>query len=220
MMYERPAPKSRTDFVRDTIRDEILSGRFPPGYPLVEADLAEGFGVSKTPVREALKLLAGSGLVTISNYKGAVVRAVDAELVRSVYDLRALLEPEALARSVRREVDFFVARDALNEADTEDSAVRSAANRRFHRGLYYECGNPLLVDVLDGLGDRGALISATGWRLRATWAAETAEHVAILDAAEARDADRAAELLRGHITSFAAAFKTAHLVGEVRFDGR
>lgn len=219
MMYERVVPKSRTDFVLESIRDDILSGRFPPGYPLVEADLAVAFGVSKTPVREALKLLAGSGLVAISNYKGAVVRAVDPELVRSVYDLRALLEPEALARSISRGVDLFVAREALMDSDTDDSAVRSLANRRFHRGLYVGCGNPLLVDVLDRLSDRAALISATGWRLRATWAAEADEHQAILDAAEAGDADLAAELLQGHIKAFAAAFEASRAVGEVVLDG-
>ncbi len=65
-------------------------------------ELAAQFGVSKTPVREALKTLAGTGLVVMSQYKGVTVRMVDADMAREVYDVRLLLEPEALRRTVRR----------------------------------------------------------------------------------------------------------------------
>ena len=82
---------SRTVAVLDAIKHAILTGELKPGQSLVETDLAATLGVSKTPVREALKTLAGAGLVTMSPYRGAVVRMVDDEHARHIYDLRLLL---------------------------------------------------------------------------------------------------------------------------------
>ncbi len=70
-----PIP-SRTQYVLEEIKRRILTGRLTPGQALVETDLAAQFGVSKTPVREALKTLAGTGLVVMSQYKGVTVRMV------------------------------------------------------------------------------------------------------------------------------------------------
>src|SRR5215510_8322194 len=86
-------PVSRTDLIHDELRSAILRGDLRPGTPLVERELAERLGVSKTPVREALKILAQRGLVTLSTFKGAQVREVDAPLARSIYEVRLLLEP-------------------------------------------------------------------------------------------------------------------------------
>ncbi|RKT73612.1 DNA-binding GntR family transcriptional regulator [Saccharothrix variisporea] len=209
-MYDAGPPRSRTEFVLNAIRAGIVNGDLPPGRPLVEAELAAGFGVSKTPVREALKLLGGSGLVTISDYKGVSVREVDVELVRSVYDVRVLLEPEALRRSVDGQAGegWESAREALEEAEKAGSpGARSLANRAFHRALYVGCRNPLLVEVLDGLSDRTALISTVGWGQSDTWASEAQEHRMILDAAERGHGLIAADLLREHIERFARAFE-------------
>ncbi|MEU3643497.1 GntR family transcriptional regulator [Lentzea sp. NPDC034063] len=203
MMYDRAGalPASRTDFVLESIKEAILYGKLKPGQALVETDLAATLNVSKTPVREALKTLAGSGLVVMSPYKGATVRTVDAEMASSVYDVRMLLEPEALRRSVLAGADFTEARSALD--DTSDLARRSLANRRFHRALYAGCGNPLMVEILDGLRDQAALITVAGWGISPTWDAEDAEHRAILVAAEEGFGDAAADLLRRHIQTFA-----------------
>ncbi|SEQ60369.1 MULTISPECIES: GntR family transcriptional regulator [Lentzea] len=202
-MYDRVGalPASRTDFVLESIKEAILSGKLKPGQALVETDLAATLEVSKTPVREALKTLAGSGLVVMSPYKGATVRAADAELARSVFDVRLLLEPEALRRSVELGADFAEARSALD--DTGDLARRSLANRRFHRALYAGCGNPVMIEVLDGLRDRTALVTVAGWGLHPTWEAEDAEHRAILVAAEEGFAAEAADLLHRHVRTFA-----------------
>ncbi|MFJ5989010.1 GntR family transcriptional regulator [Lentzea sp. NPDC092896] len=203
MMYDRAGalPASRTDFVLESIKEAILYGKLKPGQALVETDLAATLNVSKTPVREALKTLAGSGLVVMSPYKGATVRTVDAEMASSVYDVRMLMEPEALRRSVLAGADFAEARSALD--DTSDLARRSLANRRFHRALYAGCGNPLMVEILDGLRDQAALITVAGWGISPTWDAEDAEHRAILVAAEEGFGDAAADLLRRHIQTFA-----------------
>ncbi|WP_460438641.1 GntR family transcriptional regulator [Amycolatopsis stemonae] len=201
-----PPPVSRTDFVRDAIKEAILSGEFGPGETLAEAEVGALLGVSKTPVREALRILAGSGLVTMSTYKGAAVRVMDAKSAHAVFDLRALLEPEAVRRSVELGADFTEARSVLAEVgtgtDATDRAKASLTNRLFHRALYAGCGNPLLVEILDGLRDQAALITVTGWGISPTWQGEAAEHRAILTAAESGNARQAEHLLRRHITDF------------------
>jgi DNA-binding GntR family transcriptional regulator len=95
------AAPSRTEAVLDAIKHAILAGELRPGQGLVETELAQLLGVSKTPVREALKTLAGAGLVTMSPYRGATVRAIDPASAAAIYDLRLLLEPEAVRRAVQ-----------------------------------------------------------------------------------------------------------------------
>uniref|UniRef100_A0AAU2UX49 GntR family transcriptional regulator n=1 Tax=Streptomyces sp. NBC_00003 TaxID=2903608 RepID=A0AAU2UX49_9ACTN len=197
-----PIP-SRTQFVLDAIRHAILTGALKPGQALVEAELAAQFGVSKTPVREALKTLAGSGLVVMSQYKGVAVRRVDADMARQVYDVRLLLEPEAVRRTVAREVPPAAAEEALDRADlAPDEAERALANREFHRALYLPCGNPLLTRMLDEVRDQAALVSAVAWAAQPSWEREAAEHRAILRHALDGDADGAARALHDHIGSF------------------
>jgi DNA-binding GntR family transcriptional regulator len=206
---------SRTVAVLEAIKHAILVGELKPGRPLIETDLATVLGVSKTPVREALKTLAGAGLVTMHPYRGAVVRVFDDEQARHIYDLRLLLEPEALGRAVTTRSDWTKARDALERADASaGQAERSLANRDFHHELYAGCGNPLLVRMLDDLRDQTALVSVAAWRhdpatstpksppSTPSWEREAAEHRGVLAAAEVGDPERAARLLHEHITSF------------------
>jgi DNA-binding GntR family transcriptional regulator len=209
---------SRTEAVLAAIKRAILAGEMKPGQSLVEADLAQRLGVSKTPVREALKTLAGSGLVTMSPYRGAAVRSIDKATAVNLYDLRLLLEPEAVWRAVSHGSDWDAAAAALARAGTAaGDADRSLANRAFHRALYTGCGNPLLVQALDDLRDQTALVSAAAWQQEAagqaaregrgappvpSWQREAGEHQAILVAARAGDAGRASELLRAHISEF------------------
>ena len=194
---------SRTVAVLEAIKHAILAGELKPGQPLVETDLAEKLGVSKTPVREALKTLAGAGLVTMSPYKGATVRVVGDDQAQHLYDVRLLLEPEALARSVATGHDWQQARFALARADdATDLVERNLANRDFHGELYAGCGNPLLISILADLRDQTALVSTAFWRQNPSWECEAAEHLQILQAAAAADAPAAANLLRAHIASF------------------
>ncbi|MGW7272579.1 GntR family transcriptional regulator [Streptomyces sp. NPDC054864] len=197
-----PIP-SRTQYVLEAVKHRILTGQLAPGQPLVETELAAQFAVSKTPVREALKTLAGTGLVVMSQYKGATVRTVDAAMAQEVYDVRLLLEPEALRRTVRSGALLEEARDALERADSAaDAAERSLANREFHRALYVPCGNPLLARMLDDVRDQAALVSAVAWATLPSWEREAAEHREILRLALAGEADAAARGLHDHIASF------------------
>ncbi|SHN02091.1 GntR family transcriptional regulator [Actinacidiphila paucisporea] len=197
-----PIP-SRTQYVLEAIKHRILTGQLSPGQALVEADLAAQFGVSKTPVREALKTLAGTGLVVMSQYKGVTVRTVDAAMAREVYDVRLLLEPEALRRTITREASLAEAQEALVRAEqAQDRADRSLANRDFHRALYLPCGNPLLASMLDEVRDQAALVSTVAWAADPSWEREAHEHQEILRVALAGDAPEAGRLLHAHIAHF------------------
>jgi DNA-binding GntR family transcriptional regulator len=198
---------SRTEAVLDAIKHAILAGELRPGRSLVETELAQLLGVSKTPVREALKTLAGAGLVTMSPYRGATVREIDLAAAAAIYDLRLLVEPEAVGRAVRAAGGHYWAEAsaALDaSAAAQDQAQRSLANRDFHRALYLGCGNSLIVKVLDDLRDQTALVSAMSWQQAPSWEQEATQHRAILAAAQAGDADLATGLLRQHISGFAA----------------
>jgi DNA-binding GntR family transcriptional regulator len=113
------AAPSRTEAVLDAIKHAILAGELRPGQGLVETELAQLLGVSKTPVREALKTLAGAGLVTMSPYRGATVRAIDPASAAAIYDLRLLLEPEAVRRAVQA--------SAVQASAVQASAVQAGA---------------------------------------------------------------------------------------------
>lgn len=203
-MVFAPSPiPSRTQFVLEAIKHGILTGGLSPGQALVETELAARFGVSKTPVREALKTLAGTGLVVMSQFKGVTVRTVDAGMAHEVCEVRLLLEPEALRRSLARHASLDAARDALLRADEAvDQAERSLANREFHRELYLSCGNPLLTRMLDEVRDQAALVSTVAWAADPSWDREAGEHREILRLALAGDAAGAALALHDHIASF------------------
>ena len=198
----------RAELVVDAIERSILRGEIEAGQRLAERELAEQLGVSKTPVREALKELVRRGLVVSAPYRGAHVRAVDPEQARSIYSVRLLLEPEAVRLATPEHDDETLAAchaalaDAAAAAEHGEIADISLANRRFHRSLYLPCANDLLVEFLDAIQDRVAMISVSAWRRDATWSGEAEEHAAILAAVEARDEEQASALLGTHIERF------------------
>ena len=194
-----PIP-SRTQFVLEGIKHRILTGQLTPGQALVETELAAQFGVSKTPVREALKTLAGTGLVVMSQYKGVTVRMVDADMAREVYDVRLLLEPEALRRSVRRGAPWDAASDALTRADeATDTAERSLANREFHRAIYRASGNRTLADLLDRLWDQTDRYRLIALQDEQHERSAEQEHRRIAAAVRARDRDLVERLMASHV---------------------
>jgi DNA-binding GntR family transcriptional regulator len=141
----------------------------------------------------------------MSAYTGSSVRAVDERLTRNVFDARCLIEPVAVQRGI--EAGFTTGRQraltALEAADeASDEVVRSLANRDFHRALYLDCDNDVLVDVLDHLREQTALISVNVWAQRPSWQEEAQEHRQILEAALAGQADEAARLVLQHIGAF------------------
>ena len=197
---------SRADLVAGAIRSAILAGRLRSGDMLVERRLAAELGVSQTPVREALIMLAASGLVVLTPSRGTTVRVLDAEQLRKIQEIRLLLEPWAVGATTRAGSSGPVdrARAALHRSAEQlgsaDHGLLSLANRDFHHALYAGCGNEFVVTSLDSVRDLAALAAVSLlWPNYPTWREEHAEHQRILDAVAGGDADLAQRLTRQHI---------------------
>lgn len=196
---------SRTDLVAGAMRRAILDGSLAPGEQLTERDVASRLGVSKTPVRDALKLLRLTGLVEVSSFQRVRVRRIDRALVTELYQARHLIEPISVGLAIehRGAREDPVARRALADAkaanEAGDMASVSLSNRIFHRELYHDCPNRFLQQELDQLQDLTALSATVGWRKSKSSEREATQHREILDAFEDGDRDRAVRLVALHV---------------------
>jgi len=192
----------RVDVYRK-LRDDILSCRLAPGQELREAELAEQFGVSKSPIRDALFQLAQEGLVRIRPRQGYLVTPVSVRDVRDMFAFRAVLEGAAMQMIAATASDAELAGlDRYRSFDPDDypgGFIRY--NREFHAVLAGLCGNARLKQSSQSLieqMDRVVHISVHSVRRRDT-SKLVAQHAAIIDALQARDAKRAERLARRHV---------------------
>jgi DNA-binding GntR family transcriptional regulator len=194
-----------TDVVRDALREAIAEGRFRPGDRLIEGKLAELFGVSRNPVREALKALANEGVVTIAPRRGAVVAALSESEAAEVVELRAALEGLCARLAARRldpdaadELSTILARgDEL--AGRGDLRGLSRLNDAFHAELARAGRNRFLADFMRTLRTKTQWLfdSISEERAGRSWA----EHAGILRAVLDRDEEMAALLASRHVTN-------------------
>jgi len=187
------------------LRTEILEGRLEPGAELGEVALAEQLGVSRGPLREAIGRLAAEGLVTVSPRRGAVVRSLSKEEFLELYQVREALERMAVQLAVPRLTpEQFEELASLNErmaAHAAENEVESffEANLAFHARLLEAAGNRKLEELYRQLLDQLGRYRLRSLTLRGNLKRSVSEHKAILRAARRGDAERAAELMAGHI---------------------
>jgi DNA-binding GntR family transcriptional regulator len=192
-----------TKLVVNSIRDRILSGHFAPGERLVEAQLSGELGVSRMPVREALRELAAEGIVSIEPRRGAMVAVYTPEQVQELVEVRATLEAlnAKLAakrhdpEQIRKLEQILAAGSKITERT--DLAQIHKDNTNFHEALAQVAANSTLRDIVRALRDRTAVIFAPSSRKRAKQNWE--EHAAILRAVVAGDAELAALLAARHV---------------------
>jgi DNA-binding GntR family transcriptional regulator len=193
---------SATDHVLDAVRTSILTGRLPAGETLRQEDLAERLGVSRMPVREAIKRLDAEGLVEVLPSRRVRVAGLSRAEIEDIYDMRAALEPLAVRLAVPRltKAQLRDAAHALEAADDEDDAetfgVRNAA---FHLALMNPCERPRLLNEIASLLDLSDRYQRAALRDDAHNALVRAEHAALLQAARDGDADEAARLTEAHV---------------------
>ena len=185
-----------------TLRAALHAGRWPPGAALRQEELAAEFGVSRIPVREALGQLQAEGLVVIEPHRGAFVAGFTEAEMREVFDLRVLLEGDALKHAVPLHTPRSLRqlRAIQQELDAEDEVPAWAqADRAFHEVLYAPSGRTRtlgLIASLRGSVERFYLSRLSPGSRREGW---RDEHHQILDAVEARDARLAVRLLTRHL---------------------
>jgi DNA-binding GntR family transcriptional regulator len=202
--------RSLSEVVSEQIRGRILDGTLKPGERLVEDRLSAELGVSRVPVREALRGLSAEGLVTLLPRRGATVVEVTPETVTELVEVRALLEGLNARLAAQRHDPEIVAQleDTLargNEAAKAGTAEELARlNAEFHERLAEASRNAVLSDVMRGLRERTSIAFAINGRARAR--ADWEEHAGILAAVIAGDAELAALLANRHVQNAAAAF--------------
>jgi len=191
--------------VTDRLRDAVLSGMFEPGMKLVERDLCEMLGISRTVLREALQHLGAEGLITNVPHKGPMVATITAQEARDIYAVRGALEALAGEGFAQHATDEQVAelRAALNRlhqinAGESSQAVLEAKND-FYSILLGGCGNSVVGSMLTLLNNRVTMLRrmslSTSGRLQET----LRELDEIVMAIEQRDSDRARDLSAAHV---------------------
>lgn len=153
----RAAAPSLTDQVYAQLKEQILRSELTPGSVVLEGDLADRFGVSKTPIREALRLLVQDGWIDVMPRRGYLIRPIGLVDLREVYELRNIIEAAAGATAAASPSAELIARlrEAIEaQAHAGESIERSIeASRAFHLGLASQIDNARLVRVLEGLLD-------------------------------------------------------------------
>lgn len=192
------------DVAYDEIRAAMMDLRLPPGAPISENWLVSLLGISKTPIRHALTRLERDGLVETIPFKGTFVAAARDEDAADIFELRAALEQVAARRlAARGKTDLTSLRDrarAVSESEAagdHDLALDEIAG--FHEHLIELAGNPWLIrahETISGPLERLRMISGAAQH---SVEDSTEEHLAIVEAIDAGDGERAAELIEQHL---------------------
>jgi DNA-binding GntR family transcriptional regulator len=196
-----PAHLARS-VIEETLRSAILDGRIPCGAALRQQDLADLFGVSRMPVREALRQLEAQALLNVVAHKGAVVAPLVQGDAVETYALRILLESEALRLSIPllQDADIEQAQRYIEELETEhDYTEIGRLNRLFHMMLYSRAPNRRLLQLVeDGLNEEERFLR---FNLEAMGLGKLSQddHRALLHAARERNVERSVQLLELHL---------------------
>ncbi len=197
----QPSPPQADAY--DLILDAIDRGTYCPGDRLVEVELADRFGMSRTPVREALQRLETQSLL-VRDGRSLIVAALDHTELAELYVVRGELEGLAarLAANHATPEEIRVLREmaAADRALVEDPAALSRANRRFHNQIHLASHNRFLVRQLSLVHRSMALLATTSLSAKGRGRKTLEEHDAIVTAIAARDGDAAATALRRHIS--------------------
>jgi DNA-binding GntR family transcriptional regulator len=201
------APSSLKDQAYLAIKRAILTLRLKPGEALVESDLANQLGISKTPVRTALHELEREGLVTKVLYKGTYVTEVTLRDVREIFQLRAVLEGLAarLAAPLLEESDLARARELLDSMDRAlemgDRPLASQCGAQFHYLILQSADNERLQLIWHNLDDHTQRFRLMSDQISGRLEKSVGEHRWILEALERGDPDLAEQRIKAHLHS-------------------
>ncbi|TCO65844.1 GntR family transcriptional regulator [Actinocrispum wychmicini] len=197
-------PPTAQEFVLDELRRLILTGEMAAGSPIRQDALAERLGVSRVPLREALRTLEGEGQVTYRPHHGYQVADLSLDDLLEVYRIRELLETEATVRAVPRLTDTDIDRLLQAKADIEKAAqagdivAMAAANRQFHFIVLEAAGMPRLTRLVRVLWDATDAYRALYYSVPEHRDRVHHEHNAIIEAIRAKDTAKVAHLWDEH----------------------
>jgi DNA-binding GntR family transcriptional regulator len=201
--------KSRSDFITEQLEEAVINGQIPAGSRLDEASIAQQFGVSRTPVREALHILCGRGLAEREPYKGVVVTQISAERIDEMFEAMAELEATCgrlashrMTMSERAELET-VHREMNVLAEDGDNDGYNDLNTRFHNLLFQGSHNSDLIAAAQTLRLKLAPFRKFQLKDKARIKQSCREHQQIVDAILDQDGKAAENALRRHLVSAA-----------------
>jgi DNA-binding GntR family transcriptional regulator len=188
------------------ITQDIISGLLRPGDRLEEEVLAKKFGVSRTPIREAIRAMVGRGLLEAKPRKGAIIRILSPKEIIDLFEVAAELEAMAcrLAATFITEEQAQQIKEKLDQCTlatkANDKTAYSMANIEFHSAVHAACGNQWLIEQLQQIGMHINTYRSLPFELRGRLQKSTKEHTEIYDAILAGDSETASSLMREHMT--------------------
>lgn len=212
---ESIAQQSLHDELLSRLRKMIIGGQFLPGDKIPERRLCDQFGVSRTPLREALKVLAAEGLVQIAPNRGAMVAVLSPEELEECLPMAAAIESLVGELACKHITDEEIATIKLQHQELL-AAVRAgnlersvALNRDIHRAIVTAARNPLLAAIYDTLFFRVGRSRLAPYLSKDAIADAVVAHENIIEALEARQSQRLAGLLKSHIEQLFGTFRRA-----------
>jgi DNA-binding GntR family transcriptional regulator len=206
--------------LRQQLEGAIAAGHLEPGSRLDEQEIAQRFGVSRTPVREAFRLMAANNLVELRGRQGATVRAIKAEALIEMFQVMAELEGLCARLASRRVSQAWgneiseIHQKLISAGETGDIDVFYDVNQEFHEAIYEASRNAFLADQTRKLRNQVAAYRRRVTRMPNRIADTVREHEAIMQAILAHDPERAHSTMRDHVNllgdnllDFLAAFK-------------
>ena len=200
-----PLRRTTQSRVADRLRVEVLSGALLPGSRLLQTNVAQRMNTSTTPVREAMRELAAEGLLDVDPHRGVIVHEPSKAELWEIYEIRMILEPACITRTVENISDGEIKQAAsmmeLMEAE-QDPGIWTVHNNRFHAHLAQASRSPLLASFLMNLRNRSSLYVATSMRESPPRMQEAnREHIDLVQACIDRDVEAAVALTRLHLSS-------------------
>ncbi|PRX38437.1 DNA-binding transcriptional regulator, GntR family [Meinhardsimonia xiamenensis] len=201
-MTDSPTEKTQGHDAYARILADIREGRILPGDRLTETELARRYGLSRTPVREAIRQLEADGLVAHVPRAGATLRRLEPAEVSELYEMRAVLEATAARFAARAAAPVELAElSALNEAFATAATPVEAAeiNRQFHAALMHAARNRFLTRAMEAVRKTFLILGPSTMEEEGRVEAAAAEHAEVLAALQARDEAAAEAAMRAHI---------------------
>ncbi|NRA62638.1 MAG: GntR family transcriptional regulator [Psychrobium sp.] len=198
--------KTRTQVVLEALRERILSGDIAAGTPLRQSALASELNVSRIPVREALLQLESEGLVNFEPHKGATAAGLCAEQAQELFELRALIETDLLAKSIDKMTQdhFDIAQKLLDKLEAslhqpDSSNTWSSLNTAFHASLYVAANRTSTMEIVQNINSNCDRYVRLHLLHLGSFQDADKQHQQLLDFCKARDKKAACELLHQHL---------------------
>ena len=192
------------DEVVSEVRLMILEGELPPGSRVPELELCEHFGVSRTPLREALKVLASEGLIKLLPNRGSLVSEVRADEIEAIFELMEAMERLAGQLIVSRVTDEEIAelearhREMLKHDRTADRPRYFRTNQEIHNHIVRLSGNPILAENYESFSRKIMRARSLANLVKLRWNESVEEHEGIMEALRRRDSTVLADLMAEH----------------------